>query len=82
MYDDRQLADKAMAQIHAVVEELYDTIKGSLQERDTVLFQRELQKKIHDFQMRITWSVVDENRYLSQMEYWLLGMARKKNDLP
>ena len=82
MYDDRQLADKAMAQIHAVVEELYDTIKGSLQERDTVLFQRELQKKIHDFQMRITWSVVDEDRYLSQMEYWLLGMARKKNDLP
>lgn len=82
MYDDRQLADKAMAQIHAVVEELYDTIKGSLQERDTVLFQRELQKKIHDFQMRITWSVVDEDRYLSQMEYWLLGMAREKNDLP
>ena len=82
MYDDRQLADKAMAQIHAVVEELYDTIKGSLQERDTVLFQRELQKKIHDFQMRITWSVVDEDRYLSQMENWLLGMAREKNDLP
>ena len=82
MYDDRQLADKAMAQIHAVVEELYDTIKGSLQERDTVLFQRELQKKIHDFQRRITWSIVDENRFLSQMEYWLLGMARKKNDLP
>ena len=82
MYDDRQLADKAMAQIHAVVEELYDTIKGSLQERDTVLFQRELQKKIHDFQMRITWSVVDEDRYLSQMEYWLLNMAREKNDLP
>ena len=82
MYDDRQLADKAMAQIHAVVEELYDTIKGSLQERDTVLFQRELQKKIHDFQMRITWSVVDEDRYPSQMEYWLLGMAREKNDLP
>ena len=82
MYDDRQLADKAMAQIHAVVEELYDTIKGSLQEKDTVMFQRELQKKIHDFQMRITWSVVDEDRYLSQMEYWLLGMAREKNDLP
>ncbi len=82
MYDDRQLADKAMAQIHAVVEELYDTIKGSLQEKDTVMFQRELQKKIHDFQRRITWSIVDENRYLSQMEYWLLGMARKKNDLP
>ena len=82
MYDDRQLADKAMAQIHAVVEELYDTIKGSLQEKDTVIFQRELQKKIHDFQRRITWSIVDENRYLSQMEYWLLGMARKKNDLP
>ena len=37
---------------------------------------------IHDFQMRITWSVVDEDRYLSQMEYWLLGMAREKNDLP
>ena len=82
MYDDRQLADKAMAQIHAVVEELYDTIKGSLQEKDTVMFQRELQKKIHDFQRRITWSIVDENRYLSQMEYCLLGMARKKNDLP
>ena len=82
MYDDRQLADKAMAQIHAVVEELYDTIKGSLQEKDTVMFQRELQKKIHDFQRRITWSIVDENRYLSQMEYWLLGMAREKNDLP
>ena len=82
MYDDRQLADKAMAQIHAVVEELYDTIKGSLQEKDTVIFQRELQKKIHDFQRRITWSIVDENRYLSQMEYWLLGMAREKNDLP
>ena len=82
MYDDRQLADKAMAQIHAVVEELYDTIKGSLQEKDTVMFQRELQKKIHGFQRRITWSIVDENRYLSQMEYWLLGMARKKNDLP
>ena len=82
MYDDRQLADKAMAQIHAVVEELYDTIKGSLQEKDTVMFQRELQKKIHDFQRRITWSIVDENRFLSQMEYWLLGMARKKNDLP
>ena len=82
MYDDRRLADKAMAQIHAVVEELYDTIKGSLQEKDTVMFQRELQKKIHDFQRRITWSIVDENRYLSQMEYWLLGMARKKNDLP
>ncbi len=82
MYDDRQLADKAMAQIHAVVEELYDTIKGSLQKKDTVMFQRELQKKIHDFQRRITWSVVDEDRYLSQMEYWLLGMAREKNDLP
>ena len=82
MYDDRQLADKAMAQIHAVVEELYDTIKGSLQEKDTVMFQRELQKKIHDFQRRITWSIVDENRFLSQMEYWLLGMVRKKNDLP
>ena len=82
MYDDRQLADKAMAQIHAVVEELYDTIKGSLQEKDTVMFQRELQKKIHDFQRRITWSIVDENRFLSQMEYWLLGMAREKNDLP
>ena len=82
MYDDRQLADKAMAQIHAVVEELYDTLKDSIQEKDTVMLQRELQKKIHDFQMRITWSVADEDRYLSQMEYWLLGMAREKNDLP
>ncbi len=82
MYDDRQLADRAMTQIHAVVEELYDTLKDSIQEKDTVMLQRELQKKIHSFQMSTTWSIVDENRYLSQMEYWLLGMAREKNDLP
>lgn len=82
MYDDRQLADKAMSQIHAAVEELYDTLKDSIQERDTVMFQRELQRKIHGFQMRTTWSIVDESRYLSQMEYWLLNMAREKNDLP
>lgn len=82
MYDDMQLADKAMTQIHAAVEGLYDTLKESLRERDTVMFQRELQKKIHDFQIKTTWNIVDKNRYLSQMEYWLLNMAREKNDLP
>jgi len=82
MHDDMQLADKAMTQIHAAVEGLYDTLKESLRERDTVMFQRELQKKIHDFQIKTTWSIVDKNRYLSQMEYWLLNMAREKNDLP
>jgi len=82
MHDDMQLADKAMTQIHAAVEGLYDTLKESLRERDTVMFQRELQKKIHDFQIKTTWNIVDKNRYLSQMEYWLLNMAREKNDLP
>ena len=65
MHDDMQLADKAMTQIHAAVEGLYDTLKESLRERDTVMFQRELQKKIHDFQIKTTWNIVDKNRYLS-----------------